>query len=974
MQPVRPSSKLEAHRPGFEQGAGVLPTVFRSPCRWMAATHWVTTAVASALAAAAPGTGDLRAPAGLRVVSVATPPTVVQPVAFDWSVEGPLWVAERVPHPATASISGRVVQLEDTEDDGVFERRTVFLDGLPPVTSLLDWPPGVLIAAAPDLWYAEDADGDGAADGVRRLFVGFGAGSAERRFNSLTLGLDGWVYAANGLAGGRIQRLDAAAFDPTQGQELVSVEEVDFRFSVGAGRFEPAAGFSWMGRTRSELGAWLGVDGDVRLVQFPLPIHYALRNPAVDYPDPVVAVMDSHGRPVDLDQGPSADEGDPGASADLLGGVDFLRVDALGPAQRGNLLVAMPWLRQILRVPLHRQDLGFAVSGEPECFLGADLREQVTRFTPTQVRTGPDGAVWVADPQIPAAASISGAGRILRIEPENQRSPRLADQLARVRIDPVQALASPNAALRDLAQRWIVVGQAAVDEPRLRTLVLTPATPTAGEPDPLSKAGIRVQALSVLRQLGHLRLSDVEALLKDSDPALRAEAIRLCEGYLREDIWPTPLAQLGDDADAEVRFQTALSLGESRRPEAARLWVQMAISSRQDPWMRAALLSAAGSQPLSVLAQWLKADPSAAVGERDERLTADLVRTARAQHPPEAIAAVLAASDSPIALAGVAELLQSASRAALGDREDGDWLLVLAPRIADARAAIEAQAVSAPALPLHLSVLGAEPARWAQDRQILVPQARHGATAPIRETALRTLLRSIDPTVAELLLADWAGWRPSLRPAILGALTTRSAWVAPTLEALEGGGLTASELSPAQQGRLLHHPDPRIRADAARLLAPRVPPLRETVVEQYRRALTRPGDAVGGRETFDARCSACHAPASPVLPIGPNLQTIGSRTPTELAIAILDPNALVEPDYRAFFVDTRDGESVTGILRRETDDALELLLVGGTLLDLPLDQVVEIRASNLSLMPEGLEAGLSPEGFSDLLAYLGTFR
>src|SRR5262249_27110421 len=66
------------------------------------------------------------------------------------------------------------------------------------------WRKGVLVCAAPDILYAEDTNGDGKADLVRKLFSGFGTDNYQARVNSLEYGLDGWVYGSCGLFGGRI--------------------------------------------------------------------------------------------------------------------------------------------------------------------------------------------------------------------------------------------------------------------------------------------------------------------------------------------------------------------------------------------------------------------------------------------------------------------------------------------------------------------------------------------------------------------------------------------------------------------------------------------------------------------------------------------------------------------------------------------------------------------------------------------------
>ena len=85
----------------------------------------------------------------------------------------------------------------------VYDKATTFLDGL-------RFPTGrdALAQAAcsspcaPDIFYAEDRDGDGKADHREVLFTGFAEGNQQHRLNGFELGLDGWVYGANGDSGG----------------------------------------------------------------------------------------------------------------------------------------------------------------------------------------------------------------------------------------------------------------------------------------------------------------------------------------------------------------------------------------------------------------------------------------------------------------------------------------------------------------------------------------------------------------------------------------------------------------------------------------------------------------------------------------------------------------------------------------------------------------------------------------------------
>jgi hypothetical protein len=150
-----------------------------------------------------------RVPPGFHVELVASEPMVRDPVALDWDANGGLWVAEMRDYPlgidGRGKAGGVIRRLEDSDGDGIPDRAVEFLSGVAFPNSLMAWGKGVLVSAAPEIFYAEDTDGDGRADFKRVLFEGFVEGNQQHRANGFALGLDGWIYGANGDSGGRIR-------------------------------------------------------------------------------------------------------------------------------------------------------------------------------------------------------------------------------------------------------------------------------------------------------------------------------------------------------------------------------------------------------------------------------------------------------------------------------------------------------------------------------------------------------------------------------------------------------------------------------------------------------------------------------------------------------------------------------------------------------------------------------------------------
>src|SRR5206468_953738 len=146
-----------------------------------------------------------------QIELVAAEPLVVDPVAIDWGADGKLWVVEMRDYPTGMDgkwkHGSRVKYLEDTSGDGKYDKATVFLDNLPFATGVTAWRKGALICAAPDILYAEAGEerrgerGEGRAQTPRvtKVFSGFVTENYQARVNSLSLGLDNWIYGANGL-------------------------------------------------------------------------------------------------------------------------------------------------------------------------------------------------------------------------------------------------------------------------------------------------------------------------------------------------------------------------------------------------------------------------------------------------------------------------------------------------------------------------------------------------------------------------------------------------------------------------------------------------------------------------------------------------------------------------------------------------------------------------------------------------------
>src|SRR5262249_32270884 len=158
---------------------------------------------------------------------------------------------------------------------------------------------------------------------------------------------------------------------------------------------------------------------------------------------------------------------------------------------------------------------------------------------------------------------------------------------------------------------------------------------------------------------------------------------------------------------------------------------------------------------------------------------------------------------------------------------------------------------------------------------------------------------------------------------------------------------------------LRHHKDAGLRAEAERLLATPAPAQRQDLLDRYQPALQLAGDAGHGRQLFVERCATCHRVAGQGQGLGPDLATVKAGGKEKLLTNILDPNREVNANYLSYLVETRSGETLSGIIAAETAASVTIRQAGGLETTVLRANLVSLQSQGKSLMPEGLEAGLS---------------
>ena len=157
-------------------------------------------------------------------------------------------------------------------------------------------------------------------------------------------------------------------------------------------------------------------------------------------------------------------------------------------------------------------------------------------------------------------------------------------------------------------------------------------------------------------------------------------------------------------------------------------------------------------------------------------------------------------------------------------------------------------------------------------------------------------------------------------------------------------------------------------------------PAKTPAPDAYRKyALTHEGDAVRGAKLFadeqKLACAKCHSTDGKASKAGPDLFAAGDAfARRDLVDSVLTPSATISPGYGTVLIETKAGEEFQGVLKQSTATEVQLMGADGKLVRFAKADIKRQEGSATSLMPEGLQAGLSLQEFTDLTEYLTTLR
>jgi putative membrane-bound dehydrogenase-like protein len=944
---------------------------------------------------------------GFKLQLAAHEPQVRDPVAICFDENGRMFACEMIDYSERREETphlGRISVLEDKDGDGVYETSRVFADNLPWPTGLIWANGGLFVAATPDIWRFEDRDGDGRAEVREKVFTGFGTGlpriNVQGMMNSLQWGQDNRVHVQAGTGNrGKIKSLKRTDLPE------VEIASRDFWFDARTYEFGFEGGGAQFGMSFDDYGRKFASSNSDHLQFYVYDDRYAARNPHFQMPAARQSIAADGGAAEVFRISPDepwriirtrwriggvirgAVEGGGRVSGYFTGasGTTVFRGDAYGPGFVNNTFSGDAGGQLIHRKQIFEN--GVSLTGKRpadeqgfEFAASNDTWVRVVNFA-----NGPDGCLYVCDmyreviehpwsipEEIKKHLDLNNGndrGRIYRLVPDNAAWRRRgAVQLGRATTaELVATLEHPNGWHRDTAARLLYERQDKAALPLLARLGRESKSIVA-----------RHHALGVIDGLGALNDAVVATALADADAHVRERAVVMAEKLFERGTATAALAgklaALAGDAAERVRFQLAFTLETvlAERPAdgiaqpLAGAYARLAARDYGDTWLSAALLSGPPAVVNTVLFPAMTRDP--ALAKKAAPFVARLIEIRAAAKPAEGYASLIdfvaQPGGSPLWFRALGEGLRRAGSSI----EQADTGRKLAAVFARAASAAADSKLPAPARLEAIELLGV--ASLAQSREALTAGFAPRQPEEVQVAAIKTLAQHAAPEVTATLVRGWAHYAPKAKEAAIAALVAREDRARALLDAIQQGTIKPAELGASQVQALAQHKTASIATRAKTVLAAVIPPSRAEVAAKFQPAAAMSGDAQRGQAHYLGRCSVCHRAGSAGMELGPDLITVKTKGRDALLTAILEPHKEVASQYIAYEVATKDGNAYSGIIARDDATSLTLKIMGGAEVQLPRANIKGSTSSGKSLMPEGLEAGMSVQEMADLLTFI----
>jgi putative membrane-bound dehydrogenase-like protein len=552
---------------------------------------------------------------GIEVQLFACEPQLLSPTSIDVDAKGRVWVCEAVNYRHFRNAQNeertegdRILVLEDTDGDGVADKRTVFYQDRE-----IDSPHGVcvlgdqiIVSAGSNVIVFTDKDGDLKPDSKRFLFTGISGVQHDHGIHAFNIGPDGKLYFNFGNEGKQLKGPNGETIIDKAGNVVDDSRRpyqqgMVFRCNLDGSELET---LGWNFRNNWEVcvdsfGTLWQSDNDDDGNRG-TRINYVMEFGNYGYRDELTgaswkAVRTGMEHEIPLQHWHL---NDPGVVPNILQtgagsptGICFYEGTLLPEVFQNQLIHTDPGPNVVRAYPVAETGAGYQAS----------IRKLIQGvedpwFRPVDVCAAPDGSLFVADWYDPGVGGHRMGdvkhGRIFRVVPAGHSGYQVPELDLTSQKGAVEALQSPNLATRFLAQQAI---GGMSDSVRMELEAL------AAEG---SSATMRARAYWQLALLGTAE-PYIEKLIADPNPDFRVLGIRIARQH-GDDLLLT-VEKLVRDPSPKVRREVAIALRHLKDPLATKLWVELALQhDGQDRWYLEAIGIAADKQWDEFFGAWLE--------------------------------------------------------------------------------------------------------------------------------------------------------------------------------------------------------------------------------------------------------------------------------------------------------------------------------------------------------------------------------
>jgi putative membrane-bound dehydrogenase-like protein len=938
-------------------------------------------------------------PPGFKVTLFAGEPDIVQPIAFTFDDRGRMWVVECLSYPKWSKDgkgSDRVVILEDTDGNGTFDKKTVFLDNGVNLSGIELGFGGAWLCSSPNLLFVPILDGDKPGKPEVVLDGWNMTDTKHNIFNSLGWGPDGWLYGCNGI--------QAKAWVGPPGTPKEKRPYMDcgvWRYHPTRKAFEPVAhgttnpfGLDWDENGEMFVTNCV-IDHLFHFVpgghyqrmygQDPNPHAYGLMKSCVDYKHWAGGDWTSSRT---TGTGGKPEHSDAGGGHAHSGCAIYLG-DNFPAEYRNTLFTANIHGNRLNNDGLERTPSGMKGVRRKDFLFAND-----SWFRGICVKCGPDGALYVSDwcdtgecHNYDKADTTNG--RIYRVsygdpKPWKGDVAKLSDaELVKMTVTASNDWFSRRARLA--LQERTAAGKLDKETPNALRKLLT------GE----KEASKRLRALWTLEAIGKLTDDELSELLGDRDEAVRVWAYRLA-------------------GNSSNRLTTQILMG-------------LRVSGEQSPFVLAAAASALqfhnqaytvydplaekkvvqDDAMLSLLLwygieRWYRKVPESALislpGMKHPLIRQNTVRYLLSQ--PKA-------TENLVGLMGVFEkvredvvrvdILRGIRESLTGQRSvtmPKEWPAVYAELLKSESAQVKREAETVAVLfgdkgAITKLTKVVTDGTATQDDRIAAIELLRPLKLPEFAKTLRTLLD--DPAVRAAAIRGLASFADAETPAAIiraypkftpeekldavQTLAARKEWANSLLDAVEKKDLPRADIPVTTARQILALNDKALsqRLETVWGKIGVASKERAALTKKWKDLLTEDtltkANASNGRALFAKHCGACHKMFGEGQAVGPEL-TGSQRTSLDYVLEnVLDPSAVVPREFQMVNFTTADDRVISGIVLRETKDAVTVRTTNDTVV-LPAADIAARKQTNVSIMPDGLLDQMKPGEVRDLIAFL----